>query len=383
MLNLLHRHVFKEIFVAITLAMGLFIFVLLTGNALRDIVGLVAAGKLEALTFFKLIGLLIPYVAAYALPLGMLTGTLIALGRLSSQREITAMKSAGLSLYQIAAPVFLIAFIGMVLSILVNLHFAPTAKVASRAMLTSAITENPVDFIEEKRFIDEFPGLVFYMGEKEGQTMKDFWIWVLDENHQVKEFLRAVSGELRFDREANELILRVYNATAELRQAGDLENFGGGDAMRTAFFEETDFALPMDEVFGERKSKRLKMKYMTFEQLMQARAAAKENEGQNGIEGISKERMKVQVQLQKNCAMAFSTFSLALFGVPLAIQVGRKETYANLAIALVIAMSYYFLMIVATWFEDNPAIRPDLLIWLPNIFFQSLGVYMIYRAGRH
>ncbi|NQY32013.1 MAG: YjgP/YjgQ family permease [Coraliomargarita sp.] len=383
MLNLLHRHVFKEIFVAITLAMGLFVFVLLTGNAIRDIVGLVAAGKLEAVTFFKLIGLLIPYVAVYALPLGMLTGTLIAIGRLSSQREITAMKSAGLSLYQIASPVFFIAFLGMVLSIVVNLHFAPTAKVASRAMLTEAITANPVDFIEEKRFINEFPGLVFYMGEKDGQTMKDFWIWVLDEDKQVKEFLRAASGELDFDRESNELVLRVFDATVELRDSKNVEDFSGGEAMRTAFFEETDFALPLDDVFGERKTKRLKMKYMTFAQLMKMRDATFAKEAEIGEKGISEDRMKVQVQLQKNCAMAFSTFSLALFGIPLAIQVGRKETYANLAIALVIAMSYYFLMIAVTWFEDVPAIRPDLLIWLPNVLFQSLGIFLIYRAGRH
>ena len=285
MLNLLHRHVFKEIFVAITLAMGLFVFVLLTGNAIRDIVGLVAAGKLEAVTFFKLIGLLIPYVAVYALPLGMLTGTLIAIGRLSSQREITAMKSAGLSLYQIASPVFFIAFLGMVLSIVVNLHFAPTAKVASRAMLTEAITANPVDFIEEKRFINEFPGLVFYMGEKDGQTMKDFWIWVLDEDKQVKEFLRAASGELDFDRESNELVLRVFDATVELRDSKNVEDFSGGEAMRTAFFEETDFALPLDDVFGERKTKRLKMKYMTFAQLMKMRDATFAKEAEIGEKG--------------------------------------------------------------------------------------------------
>ena len=122
MLRLLHRHILKEILIATGLAMGLFIFVLLMGNAIRDIVELVAAGKLGALVFLKLIGLLIPYVGAYALPLGMLTGTLIALGRLSTQGEITAMKAAGISLYQIAAPVFLISFLGMVVGILVNLH---------------------------------------------------------------------------------------------------------------------------------------------------------------------------------------------------------------------------------------------------------------------
>ena len=125
MLNLLHRHVLREVLVSTGLALGLFVFVLLLGNALRDIAELVAAGKLSAIVFLKLMVLLIPYVTAYALPLWVLTGTLMAIGRLSSQQEITAMKASGLSLYQIAAPVFLISFIGMVSAVIVNLHYAP------------------------------------------------------------------------------------------------------------------------------------------------------------------------------------------------------------------------------------------------------------------
>ena len=137
--------------------MGLFVFVLLMGNAMRDIASLVAAGKLDLVVFLKLMGLLIPYVAAYALPLGMLTGTLMALGRLSSQQEITAMKSAGLSLFQIASPVFLIAFAGMVAGVVVNLHYAPQSRSAYKQLMVSAVSENPIGFIEEKRFINEFP----------------------------------------------------------------------------------------------------------------------------------------------------------------------------------------------------------------------------------
>ena len=164
MLNLLHRHVLREVLVSTGLALGLFVFVLLLGNALRDIAELVAAGKLSAIVFLKLMGLLIPYVTAYALPLGVLTGTLMAIGRLSSQQEITAMKASGLSLYQIAAPVFLISFIGMVSAVIVNLHYAPQSRVAYKQLMGNAVSENPVGFIEERRFIDEFPGYVIYLG---------------------------------------------------------------------------------------------------------------------------------------------------------------------------------------------------------------------------
>lgn len=381
MLNLLHRHVLKEIVIATSMAMGLFIFVLLTGNALRDVAGLVASGKLDATIFLKLLGLLIPYVAAYALPLGMLTGTLIALGRLSSQREITAMKSAGLSLYQIAAPVFFISFIGMFVGIVVNLHYAPKSKVAYKQLLSNAITDNPLSFIEEKRFINEFPNMVIYMGDREGDVMKDFWVWELDDRQRVKRFVRAEEGRIEFDQTTNDLVLKVFNASAELRDEENLDAMSNED-VRPITFGNTEFKLSLSKIFGEKESKRLRVKYMTFAQLMEARDKALAEEAETG-EGMSERRMEVQMHLQKNCAMAFSVFSLAIFGVPLAIQVGRKETYANLAIALVIAMSYYFLMIVVSWFEESVALRPDLLIWLPNIIFQGVGFYLIRRASRH
>ena len=381
MLNLLHRHVLKEVLVSTALAMGLFVFVLLLGNAMRDIAELVAAGKLDFMVFLKLMGLLIPYVAAYALPLGVLTGTLMALGRLSSQQEITAMKSAGISLYQIASPVFVISFIGMIAGVVVNLHYAPQSRLAYKHLMVSAISENPIGFIEERRFIREFPGYVIYMGDRDGPLMKDFWIWELDDEKRVKLFLRAKEGEINFDKTNNALVLTLRDGTAEQRDDSGSEGLAD-EPMRSLFFGELPIELPMGKIFGEKSQRQARIKEMTFSQLMVKRdlALAEETEA---AEGISKNRMKVQMHMQKSFAMAFSVFSLAIFGVPLAIQVGRKESYANLAIALIIAMTYYFLIIAVSWLEGARALRPDLLIWLPNLIFQAVGFYLIQRANRH
>lgn len=381
MLNLLHRHILKEILVATGLAMGLFVFVLLIGNVLRDVAELVLAGKLAIGVFFKLIGLLVPYVAAYALPLGMLTGTLIAIGRLAADREIIAMKSAGLSLYQIAAPVFAISFVGMLLGVLVNLHYAPQSRVAYKQMMASAISDNPLGFIEEKSFIHEFPGYVIYVGGRDGSIMQDFWIWELDDQQRVKSFLRAAEGELDYEKASNQLLLTLKNGTAEKRSEADPNYYSDAPAP-SLFFGEFPIALSLDQLLGERRNHRIRTKQMTFAQLMRHREQELQLEAESGSD-MSPRRLELQVYLQKNFAMAFSVFSLAIFGVPLAIQVGRKETYANLGIALVIAMTYYFLMIIVSWMEKNPALRADLLIWLPNIVFQSIGFWMIQRASRH
>ncbi|MEC7273640.1 MAG: LptF/LptG family permease [Verrucomicrobiota bacterium] len=381
MISLIHRHIFREIILASALSMSLFVFVLLVGNALKDVAELVVAGKLDFWVFIKVLGLFIPYVASFALPLGILTGTLVALGRLSSQREIIAMKSAGMSLYQIAAPVFLIAFVGMLAAVLVNQHYAPNSRLERKALLTKALTENPIGFIEERRFIHEFPGYVIYMGGRDGTTLKDFWIWELDEAKRVKMFLRAKEGEMNYNEVNKELILTLKNGTAEQRDPKNPESFSD-NASDSLFFGEFPIALSLEKLFGDERLERVRIKEMTFAQLMILRSAELSREKRMN-EPISKERLELQVHIQKNFALAFSVFSLAIFGVPLAIQAGRKETYANFGIALIIAMSYYVLTIILSLFEGNPSLRPDILIWLPNLLFQVVGFWMIHRSSRY
>lgn len=380
MLNLLHRHILREIIVSTALAMGLFVFVLLVGNALKDILELVVAGKMDGLLFFRLLGLLIPYVAAYALPMGMLTGTLMAVGRLSSQQEITAMKAAGVGLFQIATPVFFISTVGMVIGLVINLHYAPVSRVAYKQLMTSAISENPVSFIEERRFITEFPGAVIYTGSRDGKVLKDVWFWKLDNQRRVELFIRGREGHVDFRPEDNKLVLTLIDGTTEKRDADTPESFAS--ELNMLDFGELPFEWSLDDVFGQKKSVKLKVKRMSFAQLMDMRETTLDAEAEAGS-GLSKERMKVQFHIQKNCALAFSVFSLAIFGVPLAIRVGRKESYANLGIALVIAMTFYFLLIAVSWLEGYTALRPDLLIWLPNIIFQAVGMWMLQRANRH
>jgi len=223
---------------------------------------------------------------------------------------------------------------------------------------------------------------VIYMGGREGSVMKDFWIWELDEQKRVKLFLRAAEGILDYDELNKDLILRLKDGTAEQRDPENPEAFSD-NMPDSLFFGELPIALPLDQLFGHSDRKRkLRTKEMTFAQLMDLRQGELDKEAAAG-EPMSEARLKVQLHIQKNFALAFSVFSLAVFGVPLAIQAGRKETYANLGIALIIAMTYYFLIIIVSWLEDIPALRPDLLIWLPNLIFQGIGFWMIYRASRH
>ena len=92
--------------------------------------------------------------------------------------------------------------------------------------------------------------------------------------------------------------------------------------------------------------------------------------------------MQVQIVLHEKLALGFSVLSLAFLAVPLGIKVQRKETSANLGIAMVLAMFFYFCMNMIGLLDKYPALRPDLLLWLPNLLYQVLGFWLWSRVGR-
>jgi len=92
--------------------------------------------------------------------------------------------------------------------------------------------------------------------------------------------------------------------------------------------------------------------------------------------------MLAWTQLMAHLAGAFSVFSLAFLAVPLAVRVGRAETFVNATIALGVALTYYLLTSMAGYVKD-PAYRPDLLIWAPNLVVCGLAWILLRRASRH
>ena len=102
--------------------------------------------------------------------------------------------------------------------------------------------------------------------------------------------------------------------------------------------------------------------------------------------GMAKQRardiMKVALTVQDKFSMALAIFTFAFVGIPLGIKVSRRETSANLGIAVILALGYYFLIVAVGWLDQHPEYRPDLIIWLPNLAFLGIGFWMLGRLGR-
>lgn len=381
-MNLLSRYVSREIAFAATGAIGLFILVFMTGNALRDVLGLFTSGRIPLSAFLNLLSLLLPFVLAYALPLGTVTGILIALGKLSANQEVTAMRAAGMGLSEITRPVLVFAVLISLASAIFNLYLAPETRSVYKSTIRNVVRANPVAFVRPGEIVRDFPGFLIYVNSVDGNAFRGFWIWQLDPDGIPRHQIQADRGSLRYDESTQTLLLELQDATAERRDPDRPDDLGTGETVRLTM-TSLPLQLPLDRILGSNRQEK-RLKYLSVDDLLAERRLL--NDPANTSQGDEDPRIRrtrIDYLIHSNIAMSFATVSLALVAIPLGIQVGRRESWSNIAIALGLAMGYFFLSSVTSWFERSPDLHPHLLVHLPNIAFITLGILLFRRINRN
>lgn len=389
-MNLLHRYIFRSVLLATLTGVGLFVFVLIAGNAMRDIVDLLASGQLTLGTAARLTGLLVPYTVSFAMPLGLLVGILVVLGRMSARQEIVAMKAAGVSIWRLGSSIILLALACTTFSAVINNHYAPLARTTYRQMLANVVRENPLRFIVPGRFVREFPGVMIYVGDRNENKLENFWIWELSERGEALRLAKAKEGWLYFEEETDSLILRPTSGAVEVRSEREPDNLQ--EVRPLLQFGDLPLRLSMEDIMprtGDLSSRPRKLSNYSLGELIalrdqhEADLNALSPEQVNEATALKKASVRVSYYISRNFALAYSSVALALLAIPLGIQASRQETYANVAIGVGLALGYYFLVVVAGWFEHSPQYLPHVIVWLPNLMFQGLGLYLMARSNRH
>lgn len=383
-MGILSRYLIRSVAAAAAGGVLVFVFILITGNALRELLGLLVEGRIPLDLFGRLLWLLIPYAISFAMPLGVLIGILLVAGRLSANREITAMRAAGIPLQRLAAPVLFVALAGTALAGYINGMHAPGARASYKAILNDLVRTDPLRFIVPRTFIHDFPGYVLYVADKEEDRLQGFWLWELDDEKRAVRLLRAEEGSFSFDEEQDALVLTLREGFTELRDAENPDDLQ--TLQPTLAFRDARIRLPLGAILGEANRPR-GLSHLTAGGLLalqrEAEARARETAVPAEREEWEHRAARARYEFSKRFAMAASVVSLALFGLPLGIRVGRTETYANFALALLISLAYYLALIMVGWVENEPRWRPELLVWLPNLVAQALGAFLLYRADRH
>lgn len=370
----LNQYIVKEYLVVFAVAMLLITFAFCIG-AIYKAIDIMARGlPVGIVGRFFLYN--IPYSLSYSIPISALFSSLLLFGRLSSDSEVSAMKSSGLSMWQIAAPIVLISLVLSGICLYNNFVVYPSTTYANRKLMKGMGVEDPIKLLEEGRFIREFPGYMIYVGKKNKNRVRDLVVYELDrDTGRVTSSVRADSGILTTDKEQALLKIDLFDVRIEIP---DPEYPNDSSKARFVNARKYPIRLSFNELMG-RKDISKKRKNMSLSELVR-RVRNLDTEGNwMNEQDRAVEHSRFLVEIHQRVCLAIAPFMFVLIAIPLGIRSHRKESSIGMVMSLGIMFAYYMFMILSDMLENSPHLYPWLIPWIPIVAGQIGGVLLIRR----
>ena len=194
----------------------LFAFVVITlvliVDFVPDVVKLVVKKKLDTWVIIQVFVLNLAWMLALSIPMAVLSGTLMAFGRLSSEFEVLAMKASGISPWRILLPILAVATVLGVGLTYFNNEVLPDANHKARQLMSDIRRTRPMLEIKENVLSDRIAGYHLLVRKLDYRTSEIEDITIFDhKTRQTPRTITARRGRLAFSADGNTLIVRLQN----------------------------------------------------------------------------------------------------------------------------------------------------------------------------
>jgi lipopolysaccharide export system permease protein len=362
----INRYILREIFVPFALGLAVFTFILLIARILKLVEMIVNRG-VPLLEVLKLFSYILPGFLEVTVPMALLLGVLVAFGRLSSDSEIIALKTSGVSLYQLLHPVAWFATIIYFVALGLSLYARPWGNNLLHTGVYEIAKRRASAGIKEKVFNDDFSGLVIYVDhiEPPGNILRGILISDTRDSNQRNTVL-AQAGVLVPNERLHVLTLRLLN--------GSIHAFYPSDrSYHRTDFSTYDITLDLNTALANLRPRERDPNEMTFAELRQAIVAKR-------IAG--KPTFSEAVELHRRFSIPFACLAFAAIGIPLGIQPTRSVRSRGFTLSLGLILIYYLLLTLGESLGQRGVLPAGIAMWLPNLLLGTLALMLFMRAAR-
>lgn len=364
MLRILDRYIVSEIGPSFLLGLGVFTFVFLLNEILRYAKILISQAASPSHVLGILLNLL-PSVLCITIPMGVLLGILIALGRMSADSEVTALRASGVSLYRFIRPILIAAAIGWAATSYLIINVLPDSNQSVRQLFFQVLTSKVQTDIRPRVFYDNlFPNMMFLVLDM--PTGEDQWqnVFLADLTQPDSPSITlARSGKLIIDSEKR--TVNFYLRDGERHQVPYLrpEDYNKQAFAETvlpiqgeSFFPDEDINVPR----GPRE--------MGFAQLT------------NAYKGT---RLPIYlVEIHKKFSIPFACFVFAILGLAFGIQSRRGGKSWGFIVSIAVIFVYYILIRLGEEMATQGRMPPFVSMWAVNVILGAAGIALLVHNAR-
>ncbi len=371
MFKILDRYVFRELIPPFIVGLLLVTFVLLM-NQVLILAELFIDKGVPAVQALRLLGLLIPSILAFALPMAVLMGILGGLARLSADSEVVAFQSLGIGPRRLARPVHFFGLCGFLLTLPLALWLAPRANSAwVRAMTDSVLTRvrlkvNPLEFNES------LPNMVFFVQDIGQDKVWNNVFAYMNQDPSNPRLVLARRGTVNIFPDERRAILELSDGIVYSGPLSEPEK----DSLTS--FERLEEEIDVEGLFPSvSREKRVREKDIDelvrdVRTLEAGPAAGRE----------SREVRAHRIEIHKKFSLPFACIVFALLGLPLGVMTGRVGRTGGFSLGLVIILLYYVLLTAGEKMAMDGRLSVFLGMWGPDIILAAAGGLLLFRTGR-
>jgi len=342
--------------------------VMVSQNLLRRLDDLVVVGFTFA-DFLVVLHCLVPVLMAYAMPISLLFGALLATRRMASDSEILAMRACGVDLHALVTPAVLL---GVLVSGISAYLMVAVEHQARRDLLSLfKVVAARGSLLQAGEFGVVGRSIVFVDKRDRDNNLKG--IMISDRGNDKYPFvLFAETGQLRFEGETETIRLRLERGEIHLEPKTEEEDVG-----HRIFFDSIDYTLDVSSLLhGGAAPERPKQMELDELRAVVARGRA----GEELLELHDKDPIAYELEIHRRFALPVAPLLFSLVAVPLGLLRGRSSRAWGLLLGLITAFGYYALMTFSQFLAKQQLLPPVASLWLPNLLFVGLAVRMIARA---
>ncbi len=356
-MRILTRYLLREVLSNALLGLLLFTFVIFMREAGRLLEIVVRSNSASLLVAFLYA---LPATLIFTIPMAVLVGILIGLGRLAGDSELTAMRAAGVNTRTLMRPLMMFAVGALGLGLVTSLWIAPLAARNLLNMETGLRNSQIKYEVQPRVFIENIPNMVVYVGDAINGGQR--WRKVL-----VGEIANPGFPRLTLARRGELLNTGPNSLQLHLQQGATYE---ATPARPSQFLVNSFLSSDLPILLKPTPPPVLSPQAMNLGQLWWAAR-------------YSKDWRSARIEFHRRFSLAFAALALALAGIPLGLSASRgaRGSKSNgFLLTLLLVFGYYIVFILGLSMARQGRVAPWFGLWAPDIACGLLGLWLLSKA---